>query len=290
MANTLNRAQIDYWNGPRGDFWVAEQELRDRELAFFGESALKAAAVSAGERVIDVGCGCGATTLALAKAVGANGSVLGVDVSEKMLGRASERAAGLPNVRFERADAAIFPFDGSASLVFSRFGVMFFDDPPAAFVNIRRALAPGGRLAFACWRPLAENTWMNVAFQAVRPLIPATIQTPAPDAPGPLAFADPVRVRSILESAGFSDVSLIPIDHPMPLGGNRGLDAAAADALTIGPVVRLLNEASEELRAKALAAARAALEPYAKGDLMELAGAVWIVSARSIGQGAGHAP
>ncbi len=281
LATMPNREQIELWNGPRGEFWVTEQELRDRELAFFGDATLAAAAAVAGDRVVDVGCGCGATTLALAAAVGPRGSVLGVDVSRPMLARAAERSVGLSQVRLEAADAATFPFDGSANAVVSRFGVMFFDDPRAAFTNLRGALRHGGKLAFVCWRSLAKNGWMNVAFEAVRPLVPSSVVTPRADAAGPLAFADPARVRSILEGAGFSDVSLEPLDHPMPLGGNRGLDAAAADALTVGPTARLLLDASEELRAKALAAARGALQPFVRGDSVELRGAAWLVTARS---------
>jgi len=275
-----NREQVEYWNGPRGDFWVAEQELRDRELAFFGDAVLRAAAARAGDRVVDIGCGCGATSLALAAAVGPRGFVLGVDISKPMLARAAERATGLSQVRFELTDAATSRFDGSAQVVVSRFGVMFFDDPGAAFANIRHALAPSGRLAFVCWRSLAENAWMNVTFQAVRPLVPSTRPSPAADAPGPLAFADPIRVRSILEGAGFKEVSFQALDHPMPLGGSRGLDAAAVDALSVGPTARLMVDATDEVRARALSAAKAALEPYAKGDVVELNGAAWLVTAR----------
>jgi len=281
MANDgPNHAQIEYWNGPRGDFWVKEQELRDHELAFFGESLLRAAAVMPGESIVDVGCGCGTTSLAIAASVGPEGAVVGVDVSKQMLARAAERARGLPQARFELADAASYPFDGSAHLVLSRFGVMFFDDPRAAFANLRRALRPNGRLVLVCWRSLAENAWMNVVFEAVRPIVSSARPTPPPEAPGPLAFADEARVRSILEGAGFVEVSFDPLDHPMPLGGNHGLDAAAADALTLGPTSRLLVDATEEERREALSAAKVALLPYAKGEVVELAGAAWLVRAR----------
>ena len=282
MTDTApNREQIDYWNGPRGEFWVAEEETRDRELAFFGEAALRAAAAAPGESVVDVGCGCGTTTLALAAAVGTGGAVLGIDVSQPMLARATQRAAGLSHVLFARADAATFAFEGRARLVFSRFGVMFFDDPRAAFTNLRRALDPGGRLAFVCWRALEDNAWMNVPFDAVRHVVSSAKPPPPSDAPGPLAFADPVRVRSYLEGAGFSGVSLQPLDHPMRLGGDRGLDAAAADALTVGPTARLLGGATDDERARALSAAKAALAPHTHGDVVALAGAVWLVTARA---------
>jgi SAM-dependent methyltransferase len=213
--------------------------------------------------------------------VGEKGSVLGVDVSKQMLARASTRAAELRHVRFELADAATYAFDGSAEIVFSRFGVMFFDDPILAFKNVRRALTSSGRLAFVCWRALDENDWMRVAFEAVRPLITPARPSPPPHAPGPLAFADAARVRSILEQASFRDIQFAPKDHPMPLGGNRGLDAAAADALTVGPAARLLIDATPGDRARALAAARQALEPYAQGDRVELKGAAWLVTARA---------
>ena len=255
-----NREQIEYWNGPRGDFWVREQELRDRELACFGESAVSAAAPASGERVVDVGCGCGGSTLLLAEAVGAKGSVLGVDVSKPMLARATTRAAAHRQVRFELADAATYAFDGSAEIVFSRFGVMFFDDPVLAFQNLRRALSASGRLAFGCWGALEENDWMRVAFEALRPLITPARPLPLPHAPGPLAFADSARVRSILEQSPFRHVQFKKLEHPMPLGGNRGLDAAAEAALT---------------------AARRALEPYVQGERVELKGAAWLVTARA---------
>jgi SAM-dependent methyltransferase len=276
-----NREQIEYWNGPRGASWVAEQDMRDRALAPFGDAVLQRARAVAGERVIDIGCGCGATTLALAAAVGPRGAVLGVDVSEPMLARARERAAELSQVSFQNADAATFAFGGDAALLYSRFGVMFFDDPRAAFANLKKALASGGRLAFVCWRDLRENAWMSVPFAAVKEVVKPTQPPPPPDAPGPLAFADPARVRSILEGAGFGEVELAQFDHAMPIGDGRGLDAAAADAASMGPAARLLGEASDEVRARAVAAVRTALAPYARGDDVALSAAAWVVSARS---------
>jgi SAM-dependent methyltransferase len=276
----INHEQIEFWNGPRGAAWAAEQELRDRSLAPFGEAALQAAAVAAGERVIDVGCGCGASTLELARAVGPSGSVIGVDVSAPMLARARERAARLPQVSFFEADAATHELAGNATLLFSRFGVMFFADPLGAFENLRRALAPGGRLAFVCWRSLADNGWMALPFAAAKRVISTLPPSLAPDAPGPLAFADAARTRSILERAGFSDLTFSPFDHPMPLGDRGGLEAAAAEAVTIGPTARLLADASDEQRAEALAAIRAALAPHAKGNVVELPAGAWVVTGR----------
>jgi SAM-dependent methyltransferase len=276
---SANREQIEYWNGPRGATWVVEQEMRDRALAPFSDATLDAAQVVAGERAIDVGCGCGANSLELGRLVGPRGAVLGIDISEPMLARARERATGLAQVRFERADASVYPFAGDAALLFSRFGVMFFEDPFAAFQNLRKALAPGGRIAFACWRRLDENEWMALPFGAVKKALSLPSPQVPPDAPGPLAFADPNRIRRILDGAGFHDAVLTPFDHAMPLGDGHGLDAAAADAASMGPAGRLLADLGEVDRNRAVAAIREALVPHASGDDVRVKAGIWIVRA-----------
>jgi len=278
---TPNSDQIAHWNGARGESWVREQEARDRSLAPFGEAAIARARPAAGERVLDIGCGCGASTLAIAAAVGPGGAVLGVDVSTPMLARARERAAGFPAIQFARADASTYAFDGSFDLAFSRFGVMFFDNPRAAFANLRRALRLTGRMAFVCWRSLEENHWMAVPFQAVREAFPSLPVPVWRGVPGPLAFADPDDVRRILSDAGFAAVQIEPFDHPMPLGDGGGLEAAAADAVTIGPTARLLADADEATLDRARQAVQRALRPHLKGTDVSLPGAAWVVSARA---------
>ncbi len=275
-----NVEQIEYWNGARGEAWAAEQAARDRALGPFGEAALARARPRTGERVVDVGCGCGATALALAEAVGPGGAVLGIDVSTPMLTRARERAAALPHVRFLRADASAHPFEGGAALVFSRFGVMFFDDPGAAFGNLRRALAPGGRLVFACWRALEANGWLSVPWQAARAAVP-DLPAPRSDGPGPMSLADEARVRGLLAAAGFSEIAIDAFDHPMPIGDGGGLDAAADEAITLGPTGRLLAGASDADRARARDAVRAALAPHVRDGAVRLPGSAWIVRARA---------
>jgi len=275
-----NREQIEYWNGPRGATWVVEQEMRDRALGPFSDATLDAARVVAGEKVVDIGFGCGANSLEIGRKVGPRGAVLGIDISEPMLARARERATDMAQVRFERADASVYPFSGDATLLFSRFGVMFFDDPFAAFQNLRKALAPGGRVAFACWRRLDENEWMALPFAAVKKALSLPSPPVTPDAPGPLAFADPNRVRRILEGAGFQDAVMTPFDHAMPLGDGHGLDAAAADAASMGPAGRLLADLGEADRTRAVAAIREALVPHASGDDVRVSAGIWIVRAR----------
>ena len=280
MVDGTNREQIEFWNSDRASSWVREQEARDRALLPFGEAALTAAGPRRDEQVVDIGCGCGATSLALAAAVGTGGAVLGVDVSDQMLARAKERSRGVSQLRFANADAATFAFEPKAQLVFSRFGVMFFDDPGAAFTNLRRALATDGRLAFVCWRGLADNAWMEVPYRAVLHAVPNGRPKPAANAPGPLAFADPSHVRTVLTQSGFSAISFAPFGRPMPLGQGQGLKAAALEAISLGPAARHLAEADEPARARALQAVERALTPFAVGDTVELAGAAWIVTAR----------
>jgi SAM-dependent methyltransferase len=274
--------QIAFWNGPRGDAWAKDQEVLDRALEPFGRAALERAAPRPAERVLDIGCGCGASTLALAAAVGATGEVLGIDVSAAMLARARERAIGLAHVTFVEADAAKHAFAPRADLLFSRFGVMFFADPTAAFSNLQRALVPRGRVAFVCWRALGDNAWLDVPFVAARRIIPPAVTVPPPDAPGPLAFADPERVRHILERAGFAGVTLTPFDHVMPLGDGKGLEAAVDQAITLGPTARLLDAANADdaTLTQVRHEVRAALAPYAAADDVTLAAGAWIVTAQ----------
>src|SRR6185503_11565956 len=184
-----NAEQIKYWNETAAPKWVEYQAVLDTQLEELGRLAMERARLVPGERVLDVGCGCGATTRALAARVGARGSAHGVDISAPMLARAAEltRAAGVGNVRFTNADAQTYAFEpGGADVLFSRFGVMFFTDPPAAFTNLRRALRPGGRVAFVCWQPLAENPWLLVPLSTAAQHIQLP-PPPAPGAPGPFA-------------------------------------------------------------------------------------------------------
>lgn len=275
-----NDAQRDYWAGDAGRAWVEHQERMDAGLAPVSTLLLAAAAPQPGERVLDIGCGAGETSLALADAVGPGGHVTGADISPLLLSRARERAAGRTNVAFVEADAQTHAFAGDADLLFSRFGVMFFADPAAAFRNLATALRPGGRLCFACWRPVAENPWTTVPMQALRPLLPAPAAPPDPLAPGPFAFADPVRVTGILAQAGFAAIAATPRDFPMMMG--RGEDPLA-DAVRflrkLGPAAAALREAGPEASEAAKPLLAAALAPHVADGRVSLPGAIWIVTA-----------
>ncbi|MFI5317282.1 MAG: class I SAM-dependent methyltransferase [Myxococcota bacterium] len=279
-ASGPNAEQIDYWNKQAGPKWVAEGERMDRLLAPLGLAAIERAQIRAGERVIDVGCGLGQTSLQLAARVGVTGSVLGVDISTPMLERARERAARerLANVRFENADAQTHPFPARAfDLVFSRFGVMFFADPAAAFANLARALVPGGRVTFVCWQALAQNPWMRDPLGALAKHV--TLPPPAaPDAPGPFAFADAARVRGILERAGLADVGFEARTGQLSLGGS--VDEALHFVSEIGPAGAILREAPEAARSAANAAIRELLASRATPDGVAMPYAVWIATGK----------
>lgn len=279
-----NQRQIDDWNGPVGSRWLAYNDWLDERTAAYGDAAFAAAAPQAGEAVLDVGCGAGATSLALARAVGAGGSVIGVDVSEPLLGRARERAqaCGLP-VEFRLADASAPLFAPRRfDLLFSRFGVMFFDDPVAAFAELRKTLRPGGRIAFACWQEPAKNDWYLLPLKAVAGIVaPEPVDT---NAPGPFAFSDPRRVERILGEAGFAQVELQAFEAPFYHGRGETREAMAEDALQqvfrVGPIQRLLAAQDEQLRERATVAIRAALAELAGGQGIAVNGATWTVRAR----------
>jgi ubiquinone/menaquinone biosynthesis C-methylase UbiE len=277
-----NAEQIQFWNDEMARRWVAFHTALDTQLASLGQRAMDAALIRSGERVLDIGCGCGATTLELARRVGPSGAATGIDISVPMLTEARRlaAAAGVSNVRYEQADAQTQRFEsGSVDLLFSRFGVMFFADPRAAFANLLTALRSGGRLAFVCWRSAPENPWVAVPMMAAMQHIQLPAP-PAPDAPGPFAFADADRVRGILADAGFGAIDIVAVDEVLTVGGARDIDHAVTFLLELGPTARALREADPAAVPAVAKAVRAALEPYQTANGVQMAGAIWVVTAR----------
>jgi SAM-dependent methyltransferase len=277
-ANGPNAEQIEYWNKQAGPKWVADVEQLDAMLAPLGLAAVERAAPKPGERVIDVGPGLGQTLLQLAERVGPTGSVLGVDISTPMLegARARLRAAGVTHVTLQNADAQTHSFaPASFDLVFSRFGVMFFVDPVAAFANLAKALRPGGRVTFVCWQALAKNVWMTEPLAAVAKHVP--LPPPGdPHAPGPFAFADSERVRGILERAGLRNAGFESLTGDIRIG--KDLDQATLIASEVGAASRVLREATESARKAAIAEIRATLAPRVTANGVSLPYAAWIVT------------
>ncbi|HUD30215.1 MAG TPA: class I SAM-dependent methyltransferase [Novosphingobium sp.] len=279
-----NAYQVADWNGRSGERWVANQVRLDAMLAAFGEAAIAAAAPLAGERVLDVGCGSGASSFALASCVGSGGHVLGIDISEPLVARARELAPPSAPVAFELADASRVELPGPGyDLLFSRFGVMFFGDPVDAFAHMRKAIRPGGRIAFACWRGAAENDWIRLPMGAVRDIV-APQPLPDPEAPGPFSFGDPQRIARILAAAGFAEATIAPFDSLIPFGEGATREAAIDDALAmafeVGPLSRVLADQPEEVRVRAATAVRAAFARRPGERSVMIEGAAWIVTAR----------
>jgi SAM-dependent methyltransferase len=274
-----NDQQIEYWNGRAGQNWARLQDSTDRILGGITQSFLPFAAARPGEQVLDIGCGCGTTTLTIALDLRPGGSIAGIDISAPMLAVARARAsAALAEIPFMEADASTYDFQPVFDLVFSRFGVMFFDEPIAAFANIKKALAPNGRMAFVCWRSLAENIWAAAPIAAARPLLPPQ-EVPDPHAPGPFAFADGARVEQILKSAGFRDVAIQKFDGLMDMGETA--EDAAKETMNIGPLSRASAELDEETRAKIRAAVATAMSQYKTPDGIKAPVACWFVRAKT---------
>jgi SAM-dependent methyltransferase len=272
-----NEAQVEMWNTRSGATWVRFQDQLDRQIDALGLATMDALGPKSGEAVLDIGCGCGQTSVELAGRVGQTGRVLGVDVSEPMLAVARERRAPpfSGEVEYLQADAQTTNFGPRAfDGAFSRFGVMFFDDPVAAFANIHSAMRAGGRLAFLCWRSPAENPLMTAPMRAAAPLLPPS-QPGDPLAPGPFAFADADRVRSILDSAGWTDARLDAHDQ---LSGAQPLADAIELALNLGPLGIALRE-NPERREAVREVLGEAFEPYLKDGIVRMPTATWIVTA-----------
>lgn len=277
-----NAGQVEHWNDVESAHWVGEAARYDAMLRPLGNLAIAAAEIGRGDRVLDIGCGSGSTSIALAELVGPTGTVTGIDLSEKMLAPARDEAAraGVPNVRFELGDAQIHPFPNTAfDVAYSRFGLMFFADPVAAFANIAGALVRDGRLAFVCWRDLIEQEWIEVPLRAAVAHVPAP-EFGKPGEPGMAGLADPERARAILEGAGFTGVDVQPVDSTLTLGGSGSLDEVMPfiEAGSLGRA--LLTDASAAQADAVRSAIRQALGPYETPTGVVLGAAVWIVTAR----------
>ncbi|WP_437967881.1 methyltransferase domain-containing protein [Sorangium sp. So ce260] len=276
-----NADQIQYWNEVAGPKWVALHDVISAQIRPLGALAMDRAGIAAGERILDVGCGMGDTTLELGRRVGPGGAAVGVDVSAPMLdrARAAALAAGAANVAFENADAQTAALPGPFDVLYSRFGVMFFADPGAAFANLRKALRPGARLAFVCWRSLQENPWLFVPATTVARHLP--LPQPDPHAPGPFAFADAARVGALLARAGFARVHHEPIDRELSVAGGKSLDETVDFLLQLGPASAALREANAapELVDRVRADLREAIAPHAGPEGVRMGGAVWVVTA-----------
>jgi SAM-dependent methyltransferase len=270
----------EYWNTRGGSQWVKEQNRYDTMLEPCGRRLLEAAVLTPGERVLDAGCGNGATTLLAATRVGARGQAVGIDLSGPMLDTARKRASehGV-SISFVQGDAQTATFDSPFDAVISRFGVMFFDDPTAAFANLAKALRPGGRICFVCWQEMLANDWVAVPALAVVSHV-GMPELPDPGAPGPFSLADPDRIRQLLTKSGLSEIEIVGAADDLLMGSDPQdvVGFMATDELGR----RLLEGRDSDKVAVALEAARSALEPHATPKGILLGSAYWIVTARKV--------
>ncbi|HEY7105789.1 MAG TPA: methyltransferase domain-containing protein [Acidimicrobiia bacterium] len=272
-----NTDQANAWNGIEGASWARDQDRYDRLIQPFHLALLDAAAVAADAAVLDVGCGCGQTTREAARAA-RRGSALGVDLSSQMLERARGRAEeeGLTNVSFVQADAQVQAFAADTfDVVISRFGAMFFADPPAAFANLARASHPGAGLAIVVWQPLSENEWLREIRDALA--MDRDLPTPRAGVPGPFSLSDPDLVTTILAAAGYRDVELREVRESLVVGSD--VDDAYGFASRMPPVLGLLNDLDDAARADALGRLRASIVAHERDGGISFGATAWLITA-----------
>jgi SAM-dependent methyltransferase len=280
MSDTqqANRDQAELWNETAGHNWVEMQSVLDEVLAPFEKLLIEHALSDGTRHLLDIGCGSGSTTLAAARRLRKGGSSLGADISAPLIEAARKRALqeGLDNASFVQADAQTHAFEaGRFDAAISRLGVMFFDDPVAAFANIRRGMRSGGLLAFVAWRSPEENPFMTTAARAAAPYLPS-LPKPDPNGPGQFGFADPDRVRRILEASGWHGIDLQPIDVTESLSETN----LSAYVTKMGPVTLALKDVDEQTRVKVNGVVRAAFNPFIRDGMARFNMACWLVKAR----------
>lgn len=273
---TMSQTQL--WNGPAGQAWLGMESTLDALFEPFTTLLVDAVRWHRPRAVIDIGCGTGATTLAIARALAPNGTSTGADLSQMMIDRARQRAVGEAEgaVAFRSGDASYLDGAGPFDMATSRFGVMFFDDPVVAFARIRAAMTPGAPLAAIAWRAPEENPFMTCAEHAAAPLLPP-LQPMRPNAPGQFGFADPDHVRTILDESGWHDVAISAIDIACTMP-----EAALIPYLSnLGRIGIALQQADAATRDHVLGVARAAFDPFVEGDTVRFIAACWMIEARA---------
>tara|TARA_B100001013_G_C24579113_1_gene429817 strand:- start:208 stop:1059 length:852 start_codon:yes stop_codon:yes gene_type:complete len=275
-----NKDSKDFWSGKGGDIWVERQETMDEMLFPFGEEVLNKLELGQNLHVLDIGCGCGTTTLDIAKRI-KRGKVTGIDISQPMLQKAKKSAKDkfLSNTSFLRLDVQSDDIgEGVYTTAFSRFGVMFFEDPVAAFTNINKSLVTNAQLSFVCWQSPSLNPWQSLFIQEVRKLI--NLPSPPPRSPGPFAFSESSYINSILEESNFVEVEIESFETDVKMFSGSSLSDAVKDYLSINPVVsEMLKDSPDDLKDQVVNAVIEVFTPYYSESGLIFPSASWIVNA-----------
>lgn len=276
----VNKNQRDFWSGKGGDIWVERQNAMDTMLSHLGEAALNKLNLNEGENVLDIGCGCGHTTLNIAKRISPDGQVTGLDISEPMLKRAKESAneMSISNASFNCVDVQTDDIGEEVySAAFSRFGVMFFEDPIAAFRNINKSLITGASLSFVCWQSPALNPWQSLFIEAVKKYV--DLPSPPPRSPSPFAFMESEYVTSILEENDFQNIKIEGHEAEVNMFSGRSLSDSVKDYISINPVVSgMLKDSTEQEKTEIINSAIEAFSPYYSAKGLMFPSATWLVT------------
>ena len=276
----VNKNQRDFWSGKGGDIWVERQNAMDTMLSHLGEAALNKLNLNEGENVLDIGCGCGHTTLNIAKRISPDGQVTGLDISEPMLKRAKESAneMSISNASFNCVDVQTDDIGEEVySAAFSRFGVMFFEDPVAAFCNINKSLITGASLSFVCWQSPALNPWQSLFIEAVKKYV--DLPSPPPRSPSPFAFMESEYVSSILEESNFQNIMIEGHEAEVNMFSGRSLSDSVKDYISINPVVSgMLKDSTEQEKTEIINSAIEAFSPYYSAKGLMFPSATWLVT------------
>ncbi len=283
MTETIKEqpTQETLWAGQNGDRWLANVDRFEGMIKPIGDALIERAGCRSGEQIIDIGCGAGATSIAIAQQVGAAGAVTGLDISPVLVAEATKRAAtlGIENVQFVLGDAAVTPLaTEQADCIVSRFGIMFFSNPHAAFTHIHDFLKPSGRLSMVCWNSLPQNPWMFEVVKVIAARVP--LPTPVPRAPGPFAFAEPSYVEEILHTAGFQDIDISPWQHDLAVGGaGANPESAAKFLLAALGVAQLPPDLPDAVRTAIDSELSDRLKTYHTEDGVQMPASAWLVNA-----------
>ena len=276
----VNKNQRDFWSGKGGDIWVERQNAMDTMLSPLGEAALNKLNLNEGENVLDIGCGCGHATLNIAKRISPDGQVTGLDISEPMLKRAKESAneMSISNASFNCVDVQTDDMGEEVySAAFSRFGVMFFEDPVAAFCNINKSLITGASLSFVCWQSPALNPWQSLFIEAVKKYV--DLPSPPPRSPSPFAFMESEYVSSILEESNFQNIIIEGHEAEVNMFSGRSLSDSVKDYISINPVVSgMLKDSTEQEKTEIINSAIEAFSPYYSAKGLMFPSATWLVT------------